>query len=133
MRSVCVVLVIALSALPISLFASDPTSMTTTELLTLIEAGKAPVIVDVRSGVEYRAGHIPGALHVPFWSAYWRADRIPVSGHDPVVVYCAHGPRAGVARWALNMAGIPNVLYLKGHMTGWHKQALPEVKGEQPD
>jgi rhodanese-related sulfurtransferase len=56
-----------------------------------------------------------------------------VSGHDPVVVYCAHGPRAGVARWALNMAGIPNVLYLKGHMTGWHKHALPEIKGEQPD
>ena len=133
MRSVCVVLVLALTALPFSLFASDPTSMTATELLTLIEAGKAPVVVDVRSGAEYRAGHVPGAIHIPFWSAYWKADRIPVSGHDPVVVYCALGPRASVAGWALNMAGIPNVVHLQGHMTGWRKQALPEVKGEQPD
>ena len=107
--------------------------MTAQELHTLIQSGKAPVIVDVRSGVEYRGGHIPGALHIPFWSAYWKADTIPVSGHDPVVVYCAHGPRASVAGWALGLAGIPNVIHLQGHMTGWRKQALPEVKGERVD
>ncbi|ORJ59074.1 rhodanese-like domain-containing protein [Geothermobacter hydrogeniphilus] len=27
----------------------------------------APLVVDVRSGFEYRGGHIPGALHMPFW------------------------------------------------------------------
>jgi hydroxyacylglutathione hydrolase len=122
-----------MTVFPFSLYANDSTDMKATELLSLIQTGKSPVIVDVRSGVEYRAGHVPGAIHVPFWSAYWRADRIPASGHDPVVVYCAHGPRAGIAGWALKLAGIPNVVYLQGHMTGWQKQALPEVKGEKPD
>ena len=98
-----------------------------------ILVGKAPVIVDVRSRREYEAGHIPGAIHVSFWSTYWNADRIPVSGHDPVVVYCAHGPRAGIAGWGLGLAGIPNVVMLKGHMKEWAKLAQPVVKGEYPE
>ena len=119
--------------LSLPVMAGETNEMTPQQLHTLIQAGNAPVIVDVRSGVEYRAGHVPGALHIPFWSAFWRADRIPVSGHDPVVVYCAHGPRAGVAGWALKLAGIPNVVHMKGHMTDWHRQQLPEVKGESPN
>ena len=32
-----------------------------------IAAGTAPVIVDVRSAAEYDDGHVPGAIHLPFW------------------------------------------------------------------
>lgn len=127
----CIVLLTALSVyLPVH--AADDHTVTANELHALIQAGKAPVIVDVRSVAEYRAGHVPGALHVPFWTAFWKADEIPASGHDAVVVYCAHGPRASLAGWALGLAGIPNIIHLKGHMTGWRRQALPETKGEQP-
>ena len=121
------------SMLSLPVIAEETNDVTPQKLHALIQAGNAPVIVDVRSGVEYRAGHVPGALHIPFWSAFWRADRIPVSGHDPVVVYCAHGPRAGAAGWALKLAGIPNVVHMKGHMTAWHRQQLPAVKGENPN
>jgi rhodanese-related sulfurtransferase len=114
-------------------YAGDSADITATELMAQILVGKAPVIVDVRSRREYEAGHIPGAIHVSFWSTYWNADRIPVSGHDPVVVYCAHGPRAGIAGWGLDLAGIPNVVMLKGHMKEWAKLALPVVTGEYPE
>ncbi len=30
------------------------------------------VIVDVRSALEYRRGHVPGAVHLPFWAAAFR-------------------------------------------------------------
>ena len=126
-----VLLIWSVLSLPVT--AGEANEMTPRELHALIQSGKSPVIVDVRSGAEYRAGHIAGARHVPFWSAFWKADTLPVSGHDPVVVYCAHGPRASVAGWALNLAGIPNVVYLKGHMTGWRKEKLPEVRGETAD
>ena len=37
----------------------------------------------------------------------------------PIVVYCQHGPRAGVAWAALRLAGYTNVRYLDEHMAGW--------------
>ncbi len=33
-------------------------------------ANNPPVIIDVRSTAEYMAGHIPNALHIPFWTAF---------------------------------------------------------------
>ena len=125
-----ILLIWPMLSLPVA--AGETDEMTPQKLHELIQTGKPPVIVDVRSGVEYRAGHVPGALHIPFWSALWRADDIPVSRQDPVVVYCAHGPRASLAGWALKLAGIANVVHMKGHMTGWHRQRLPEVKGDSP-
>lgn len=35
------------------------------ELDEALKDGAAPVIVDVRSEKEYRAGHLPGAIHIP--------------------------------------------------------------------
>jgi hydroxyacylglutathione hydrolase len=106
-----------------------PTHMRNTELARLIESGTPPVIVDVRSGSEYRHGHIPGALHIPFWQTFFRADSLNAARDDTVVVTCAHGPRAGVGKLALRLAGFRNVMYLEGHMSSWYKAGLPMVSG----
>ena len=115
-----------------SLASHAADTITSAELNFLIKAGTAPAIVDVRSRAEYEAGHVPGAIHVPFWSAYWRADLVPASGPDPVIVYCATGPRAGIAGWQLGMAGIANIRTLEGHYTAWNKLKLPRVEGANP-
>lgn len=104
------------------------THMTNTELARLIQIGTPPVILDVRSGREYRQGHIPGAIHIPFWQTLYRADELAVPRHKTVVVTCAHGPRAGVGKFALKLAGFGNIVYLDGHMSGWYKAGLPVVK-----
>jgi hydroxyacylglutathione hydrolase len=101
------------------------THITAAELNVLVETGHAPVIVDVRSGREYRAGHAPGAVHLPFWLAFARADGIAASKDDLVVVYCAHGPRAGIGKAALLLEGFTQVRYLQGHMSGWYQAELP--------
>jgi rhodanese-related sulfurtransferase len=88
-------------------------------LLAAIDGGTAPVIVDVRTRREYEAGHVPGAIHVPFYTLLVRQDDVPGPRERPVVVYCEHGPRAGVARLALRMTGFTDVRYLDGHMAGW--------------
>lgn len=93
-------------------------------LLAAIDAGTAPVIVDVRTRREYEAGHVPGAIHVPFYTLLVRQDDVPGPREGPVVVYCEHGPRAGVARLALRMTGFTDVRYLDGHMAGWKVQGL---------
>jgi len=107
------------------------THMTQQELVRLIQLGTPPIIVDVRSEREYRQGHIQGAIHIPFWQSPFRAADLAVPRHRTVVVYCAHGPRAGVGKFALKRAGFENVVYLQGHMSGWYKAGLPAVTGSQ--
>jgi rhodanese-related sulfurtransferase len=101
-----------------------PDRVTQQALLAAIDAGTAPVIVDVRTRREYEAGHVPGAIHVPFYTLLVRQDDIPGPRERPVVVYCEHGPRAGVARLALRLTGFTDVRYLDGHMAGWKAQGL---------
>jgi rhodanese-related sulfurtransferase len=100
------------------------------ELLRQIEAGEAPPIVDVRSRGEFETSHVPGAVHVPFYSLLSQGDRIPEG--QPIVVYCEHGPRAGIARAQLWLTIDRPVLFLEGHMTAWKRDGLP-VDSEEPD
>ena len=106
--------------------ATMPDRVTPDALLAAIDTGTAPVIVDVRTGREFEAGHLPGAIHVPFYTLLVRQDDVPGPRDRPVVVYCEHGPRAGVARLALRLAGFTDVRYLDGHMSGWRRRGLPQ-------
>lgn len=96
-----------------------------------IDTGTAPVIVDVRTRREYDAGHVPDAIHVPFYTLLVRQDDVPGPPERPVVVYCEHGPRAGVARLALRLAGFTDVRYLDGHMSGWKRRGLPQELSQE--
>jgi hydroxyacylglutathione hydrolase len=124
---VCLLLV-CLSAASAGAETEAPLPMTPKELYSRIEQGNPPRILDVRTRYEYQQGHVPGAIHMPFWSVPWRASRLAASQDEPVVVYCAHGPRAGLARAFLRLRGFDEVLYLKGHMTAWSEAGLPEEK-----
>jgi rhodanese-related sulfurtransferase len=104
---------------------SAKTHMTQTELLKAIEAEQAPIIIDVRSQTEYDSGHVPGAIHVPFWKAYTPDALARTGGDELLVLYCAHGPRAGIAQFALKLSGFDNIVYLEGHMSAWKAAKLP--------
>jgi rhodanese-related sulfurtransferase len=90
------------------------------ELLEQIERGRAPFILDVRSHAEYKAGHVPGAINVPFWLVPFRAGSLPVEPNAAVIVYCGHGPRALLARAALRASGFTRVACLAGHWSEWN-------------
>jgi hydroxyacylglutathione hydrolase len=94
------------------------------ELSTRIGGDSAPRIVDVRSEAEYRAGHVPGAVHVPFTEVTARWVEIESEFEDEVIVYCGHGPRAWMAGAALRRAGFTRVTYLAGHWAAWRSSGL---------
>ena len=98
--------------------------MTPDELLARLEAGPPVRIVDVRSQSEYRAGHVPGAINIPFWHI-GSMQALACRPDDPVVIYCGHGPRAHIAGAALKRRGFTRVEYLKGHMKKWRELKLP--------
>jgi hydroxyacylglutathione hydrolase len=99
--------------------------VTPEDLLAQINGATPPVILDVRSSLEFSAGHVPGAVHLPFWSAPFRAGRIPARRDDPIVIYCGHGPRAEMAASALRLLGFHNLRFLRGHMSQWRRKGLP--------
>ncbi len=91
------------------------------ELLKRMKSKQPPVILDVRSGSEFRAGHITGAIHAPAWKILLRLARIPSNKDAELVVTCKHGPRAQLAKRLLGAYGYRNVAFLVGHMTGWRQ------------
>jgi len=89
-----------------------------------------PVLVDVRTTSEYRAGHLPGAVNLPVQTLPFNLASVPVADRDePVVVYCAHGPRAGLAGFFLRLGGFSQVRHLQGDFNGWRQAGLPVLTG----
>jgi len=87
---------------------------------------ESPVVIDVRTAFEYARGHIPGALNIPVFILPFKTESIPVANKSQlVVVYCGHGPRAGLAGFILRVSGYRNVLHLQGDMEGWRRSGLP--------
>jgi rhodanese-related sulfurtransferase len=95
------------------------------ELVRRLASDTPPVVVDVRTGFEFRAGHIPGALHVPTWKILLRIDAVPADRGTELVVLCALGPRAAVAKALLGWFGYRDVTLLKGHMALWRRCGHP--------
>lgn len=95
------------------------------DLARLIALDAAPSIFDVRSDREWREGRVPGAAHVPFAQVGDRLAEVPRRAGTPVVVYCAHGPRAWVARWTLRKHLAEPVITLAGHWSRWAKERHP--------
>ncbi len=119
--------------LPFTLFSLFLFSCSTTgegymqqqELLAQINQGQSPLVIDVRSTSEYKTSHVPGAIHIPFWTAFTTDKLDGQKKTQTVVLYCEHGPRAGVAKLAFSLSGFENISYLAGHMTAWKKAGLP--------
>ena len=96
------------------------------ELLEQIDRGTAPPIVDLRTRGEFESGHVPGAVHIPFYSILAGFSDLPEPAEEgqPVVVYCEHGPRAGMARAQLWFVTDRPILFLDGHMMTWKDEGL---------
>lgn len=104
---------LAALALPGSASAGDPPSPLAADAVPagvvdgptarrLVDAGVK--VVDVRTADEFRAGHVPGAINIPFDQIAARAGELgPAS--TPLLLYCRSGRRSGIAVKALQEKG----------------------------
>ena len=60
------------------------------------------VVLDVRRPDEWQAGHLDGAVHIPFWELDQRTQEVP---GGQVWVHCASGFRAAIGASILDRAG----------------------------
>ncbi|MFD8636853.1 MULTISPECIES: rhodanese-like domain-containing protein [unclassified Streptomyces] len=99
-------------------------------LRQLIEDGRGPRLLDVRTPGEFRTVHIPGSHNVPLDSL--REHRAEFLTHldQDVVLVCRSGARAAQAEQALAEAGLPHLRVLDGGMTAWEAAGAPVNRGE---
>src|SRR5262245_14693992 len=79
------------------------------EIKQRLEAKAPMVLVDVREKDEWRAGYIPGALHVPRGFLEIQVEQKLPDKNAPIVVYCAGGTRSALAAKTLAELGYTNV------------------------
>lgn len=88
------------------------------DLLALVRAGRAPVLVDVREPYELEGplGSLPNALNIPLGQLVARRGEIP---HDrDVVLICKAGHRSERALDQLRRLGYTRVRHLTGGLEG---------------
>jgi len=82
----------------------------------------APIVLDVRTAEEYSAGHVPGAILIPYDELPSRLDELDRSRW--VLVYCRSGRRSGIAEKTLEDAGF-EVRQIDGSWLRWQAEGLP--------
>jgi rhodanese-related sulfurtransferase len=109
--------------------ASRIAGLTPTALQQLIDSGRGPRVLDVRTPGEFRTVHIPGAYNVPLDTL--REHRAELLTHldEDVVLVCRSGARAAQAEQALAEAGLPNLRVLDGGMMAWEAAGAPVNRG----
>jgi rhodanese-related sulfurtransferase len=100
------------------------------ELFRLQNQGNQIHLLDVRTPMEYRVGHIPGAKLLPLdrLSDETLAEQLSDAykgGEMPIYLTCLSGFRAQQAAERLQDAGYRNLVLLAGGTEGWEKAGLP--------
>ncbi|MGW2108571.1 rhodanese-like domain-containing protein [Streptomyces sp. NPDC001948] len=97
----------------------------------LVQEGRAPRLLDVRTPGEFRTAHIPGSYNVPLDTL--REHRTELRAHldEDVVLVCRSGARAAQAEKALADAGLPNLRVLEGGIVAWETVGAPVDRGPE--
>ena len=115
-----------LTAISLPLAAAEMEPMISQEqLVTRMNSGEAPPLIDVRSPEEFRAGHIPGAINIPLQEFEQRFDELSAYKDREAVLYCESGMRASHGGGWLASQGFDQLRYLDGDMGAWRRAGLP--------
>jgi len=84
-------------------------NITAEEAKALMDTEEGYIILDVREQDEYDAGHIPGAILIPYTQIEDKADEMLPDKDQLILVYCRSGRRSKIAAEALAELGYTNI------------------------
>ncbi len=87
------------------------------------------VVVDLREGKEFKAGHIVDAINIPYASFDSRVSELEKYKDKPLVLVCKMGQHCGPIGKKLAAKGFTGVRRMSGGMMEWQNERLPLVKG----
>jgi phage shock protein E len=110
----CLVLLLLATALPC---LAEPLDLNKRQSLSPKEAASLQqevIFLDVRSAAEWEAGHIKGAIHIPYTEAAGKVASVIPDRSVPIVTYCSVGGRASYVVDALRKQGYTVVPVTRG-------------------
>ncbi len=98
-----------------------------TEATIWMNRRKASVL-DLRSEEAFKAGHLPGAKHVPSNEILARIEKLKLDRKNPLILVCETGVSSRKAIAEVQKLGFAEVGTLDGGVQAWQAAALPLVK-----
>jgi rhodanese-related sulfurtransferase len=98
-------------------------SLDPARLQALLQSGRPPQLVDVRSAAEIARGAIAGARHIELSALPARAAELDPEA--PCVLYCLSGARSAQGCAYLAQRGFQRLYHLDGGIAAWAKAGLP--------
>jgi phage shock protein E len=106
-----IILIVILVAIIIYLNYSKRKSM---EKIFSIDPGQL-LIIDVRSGEEYDAGHFSTAINIPHDRIATRMEELKPHREKGIILYCQSGSRAAAAEKTLKSNGFTKIINAGGY------------------
>ena len=98
-----------------------------TEATIWINRRKAAVL-DLRPEEAFKAGHLPGAKHVPANAMTAKLEKLKLDRKNPLILVCETGASSRKAIAEVQKMGFAEVGTLDGGVQAWQAAALPLVK-----
>jgi rhodanese-related sulfurtransferase len=94
------------------------------EFKSAMEANPNALVIDVRTEMEFRSGHIPNALHIDLFSPDLQQKVAELDPGKEILVYCRSGARSAHACSMMGHMGFQNLSNLYGGLFDWHGELV---------
>ncbi|MBX2886473.1 MAG: rhodanese-like domain-containing protein [Granulosicoccus sp.] len=85
-------------------------------------------VLDVRTGFEYRRGHIKNAVNLNYYSLFFRTNLDELDKDTIWLVHCKVGVRSSKTLPMMKKLGFKNIIHMTHGIDEWRKAGLNEVK-----
>lgn len=89
-----------------------------------INTNETAVIIDVRTDMEFRMGHIPNAIQIDLFSPQLQAKIAALDKEKKYLVYCRSGARSAQACSMMGHMGFSDLSNLYGGLFDWHGEIV---------
>jgi phage shock protein E len=93
-----------------------------------VEPAAMPLLIDVRTPVEWQEGHLQGAVLIPYEKIGEEIAKVAPDKQTKINLYCRSGRRSGIALETLQKLGYGNVINNGGVGEASEKLKIPVVK-----
>lgn len=87
-----------------------------------------PIILDVRTPLEYQRGHLHNSVLIPVQELQSRYKELGKHKDREILIYCATGNRSTVASKILIDSGFKHIVNMRGGIYDWHKKNYPVTR-----
>lgn len=101
------------------IFANKEVKITVAQAKEIIAKNKELLILDARTQEEYDAGHIEGAILIPYNKIAMNLDQLDGFEDKPILVYCRTGSRSAVAVDTLIENGFNKIYHMNKGFSRW--------------